>query len=212
VGCNSCACTIADSLAHFILVHASQVIACAIQFASSDFPHRDPIFYCRTPFCAFPHRHIACANTCTTRGLVFYTWLSSSKEPVEGLLFAVRFDNDNNMTSDSAISEPSSNHVELSSPAPGLSSLASTLAHADQPNNGNNDLLRLTHWHKDRILRRDRPPQLRQTHAELGPSHYEPHRSTRPLSPFHLVQLRDHHLLPSCYHRTGLHHHDHHWQ
>ena len=61
-------------------------VTLTIEFTSSDFHHRDPIFDCSTPFCAFPCRHTARTNTCATWGVVFYTWISSSEEPVEGSL------------------------------------------------------------------------------------------------------------------------------
>ena len=86
VGCNSCACMITDSPAYLILVRAGQVVVRTIEFASSDFLHRDPIFDYSTPFCTFPRRHTTHTNTCATWGLVFYTWVSSSEEPVEGSL------------------------------------------------------------------------------------------------------------------------------
>ena len=69
----------------FILVHTNQVVmAHMIQFASSD-----P--FTEIPPSTVPHSsalsHTAChiyKNICAVWGLVFYTWLSLSKEPDEG--------------------------------------------------------------------------------------------------------------------------------
>ncbi len=46
------------------------------------------------------------------------------------------------------------------------------------------------------VLRSVQLPQLKQTLAELWPSHYRPHKRTKPPPVTHLVWLQDHHLFP----------------
>jgi hypothetical protein len=89
----------ADSPAYFIPVRAGQVVARTIEFAPSDFLHRDPIFDCSTLFRAFPRRYTSRTNTVTPPP---GGWFSTPGFLRRKSLLKVRFDS---MTSDSATSD-----------------------------------------------------------------------------------------------------------
>jgi hypothetical protein len=96
VGCNACACTIADSPAYFI-VRAGQVVARTIELASSDFLHRDSILDYSTASALSRADTLPVRTPAPPGG-----WISTPGFLRRKNLLKVRFDN---MTSDSAISD-----------------------------------------------------------------------------------------------------------
>src|SRR6266849_5743766 len=88
----------ARSQTHIILVPAGQVVASTIQFASSDFLHRDPNLHCSTPLRRFPAQaHFPYEHLRHLGG-----WFSTPGSLRRKSLLKVHFDN---MTSNSAISD-----------------------------------------------------------------------------------------------------------